>query len=154
MGVINLGLLVDKIKKKLEGAGFIKNTDYATASKAGVVKVGDGLSVTETGVLSAAASGGTDTLYTQPATPVIIGNEITLSAAVSNYKAIIVVIDSEDSTSGCSIILPPVAPFKAAGINYGGTVAAYAFTVTDGTKIKCTSGTNAYLRWKNVYGLK
>lgn len=56
MGVINLGLLVEKIKKKLEGSGFIKNTDYATASAAGVVKVGEGLSITDAGVLS--ASGG------------------------------------------------------------------------------------------------
>ena len=58
MGVINLGLLVDKIKRKLENSGFIKNTDYASASKAGVVKVGDGLDITDAGVLSATAQGG------------------------------------------------------------------------------------------------
>ena len=52
MGVINLGLLVDKIKRKLEGAGFIKNTDYASASKAGVVKIGSGVSVTSDGTIS------------------------------------------------------------------------------------------------------
>lgn len=56
MGVINLGLLVDKIKRKLEGAGFIKSTDYASASTAGVVKVGTGLAISDAGVLS--ASGG------------------------------------------------------------------------------------------------
>ncbi len=154
MGVINLGLLVDKIKRKLENAGFIKNTDYASASKAGVVKVGSGLNINGSGVLSAAASGGIDTLYTQPDTAVVIGTEITLSAAVSGYKALIVVIDSDDSSAGFSIILPPAAPFKAVGLNYGGTAAAYAFTVTDGTKMLCTSGTNTHLRWKNVYGLK
>lgn len=58
MGVINLGLLVDKIKRKLESSGFIKNTDYASASAAGVVKVGDGLAITDAGVLSATAQGG------------------------------------------------------------------------------------------------
>ena len=58
MGVINLGLLVDKIKRKLENAGFIKNTDYASASAAGVVKVGEGLAITDAGVLSAIAQGG------------------------------------------------------------------------------------------------
>lgn len=40
MGVINLGALVEKLKKKLSGAGFVTSTDYATASKGGVVKVG------------------------------------------------------------------------------------------------------------------
>ena len=52
MGVINLGLLVDKIKRKLENSGFIKNTDYASASAAGVVKIGDNIDVTESGVIS------------------------------------------------------------------------------------------------------
>ena len=52
MGVINLGLLVEKIKRKLEDSGFIKNTDYATASAAGVVKIGDNIDVTEAGVIS------------------------------------------------------------------------------------------------------
>lgn len=40
MGVINLGILVSKIKGKLIESGFVRNTDYATASKGGVVKVG------------------------------------------------------------------------------------------------------------------
>lgn len=52
MGVINLGLLVDKIKRKLENSGFIKNTDYATATAAGVVQIGDNIEVTEAGVIS------------------------------------------------------------------------------------------------------
>ena len=51
MGVINLGLLVDKIKRKLESSGFIKNTDYATASAAGVVKIGNNIDVDD-GVIS------------------------------------------------------------------------------------------------------
>ena len=40
MGVINLGALVEKLKKKLAGSGFVTKTDYATASTGGVVKVG------------------------------------------------------------------------------------------------------------------
>lgn len=39
MGVINLGILVEKIKRKLIGSGFVTGTDYATASTGGVVKV-------------------------------------------------------------------------------------------------------------------
>ena len=66
MGVINLGLLVEKIARKLEGAGFIKSTDYASTSKAGVVKVGDGLAISDAGVLSASGGGGgfsVDTIF-------------------------------------------------------------------------------------------
>lgn len=43
MGVINLGLLVDKIKRKLEKSGFVKNTDYASAGTGGVIKVSSAL---------------------------------------------------------------------------------------------------------------
>ena len=39
MGVINLGLLVEKIAKKLSAGGFIKESDYATSSKAGTVRM-------------------------------------------------------------------------------------------------------------------
>ena len=38
MGVINLSILVEKIKRKLVQSGFVKNTDYATNDTAGVVK--------------------------------------------------------------------------------------------------------------------
>jgi hypothetical protein len=133
---------------------LVTTSDKATKSKAGIVKIGDGIDVSN-GVISVPQnSGGTETLYSQPETPDVIGTEITLSAAVSSYKALIVIIDSDDSTAGFSLLLPTTAPFKAVGLNYGGTAAAYTFTVTDGTKIKCTSGTNTHLRWKNVYGLK
>ena len=38
MGVINIGALVEKLKKKLAGAGFITKTDYASSSAGGVIK--------------------------------------------------------------------------------------------------------------------
>lgn len=47
MGVINLGALVEKLKKKLSGT-FITTTDYATTSKAGIVKVGSNLTMNGT----------------------------------------------------------------------------------------------------------
>lgn len=39
MGVINLGILIKKIMGKIAGAGYVKNTDYATSSKGGTIKV-------------------------------------------------------------------------------------------------------------------
>lgn len=39
MGVINLSILMKKIMSKISGAGFIKDTDYASSSKGGTVKV-------------------------------------------------------------------------------------------------------------------
>ena len=38
MGVINLGALVEKLRKKLSGDGFITSTDYASSSSGGVIK--------------------------------------------------------------------------------------------------------------------
>ena len=38
MGVINLGILVKKIMSKISGAGYIKDTDYASSSKGGTIK--------------------------------------------------------------------------------------------------------------------
>ena len=39
MGLINLSILVERIKKKLETSGFIKDTDYASSSEGGTIKV-------------------------------------------------------------------------------------------------------------------
>ena len=38
MGVINLGALVEKLKKKLAGSGFITKTNYASGTTGGVIK--------------------------------------------------------------------------------------------------------------------
>lgn len=50
MGVINLSILVEKIKRKLIGSGFVTNTDYASADKGGVVKISStyGLTISPT----------------------------------------------------------------------------------------------------------
>lgn len=39
MGVINLSILMKKIMSKITGAGFIKDTSYASSSKGGTIKV-------------------------------------------------------------------------------------------------------------------
>ena len=39
MGVINLGVLVKKIMGKIAGAGYVKDTDYASSTKGGTIKV-------------------------------------------------------------------------------------------------------------------
>ena len=46
-------LILAKADGKTDLSGYVKNTDVATPSKAGVVKVGGGLSITEDGTLSA-----------------------------------------------------------------------------------------------------
>ena len=38
MGVINLGVLVKKIMGKIAGAGYVKDTDYASSTKGGTIK--------------------------------------------------------------------------------------------------------------------
>lgn len=156
MGVINLGLLVEKIKRKLEDSGFIKNTDYASASAAGVVKVGEGLEISSAGVLSSTATGGgLELLYTAPDTPVTPATEITLSDTISNYKFLIIVENTSDNTNVITMLLNvEVAPYKAVGMNYGASYLTHTFTI-DGAKITdTTSPTNANLRWYKVYGLK
>lgn len=63
MGVINLSVLVDKIKRKLINGGFITSSDKASKSKFGIVKVGDGINV-NSGIISVSAqSGGTVVLW-------------------------------------------------------------------------------------------
>ena len=61
MGVINLGLLVDKIKRKLLNSGFITSSDKASKSKFGIVKIGDGINVSN-GVISVTTSNNYSTI--------------------------------------------------------------------------------------------
>ena len=65
MGVINLGWLITKLKNKgfltssdASAAGFVKDTDYATYQKGGVIKVSSsyGTNVTSAGILFGAPS--------------------------------------------------------------------------------------------------
>ena len=39
MGLLNLSILVNKIKNHLQKDGYVKNTDYASSSTAGVIKL-------------------------------------------------------------------------------------------------------------------
>ena len=108
MGVINLGLLVDKIKRKLEGSGFIKNTDYASASKAGVVKIGAGIDVSENGTISAnipTSSGITcDELFTGTITK---GTAFTILHPYTDYVFLQIHIVSGSEGSYDSIVSVP-----------------------------------------------
>lgn len=93
MGVINLGLLVDKIKRKLENAGFIKNTDYASATAAGVVKIGDNIDVDD-GVISVTfpAAGGftVDVLWTGNVISDYKNITAELAHPITDYKFLLV----------------------------------------------------------------
>lgn len=73
MGVINLSILVEKIKRKLIGSGFVTNTDYATSTDAGVMKIGAsyGVAVTSSGHLSASVR--TSEQYTSAQTSLLMG---------------------------------------------------------------------------------
>ena len=110
MGVINLGAIVEKLKAKMTGT-FITTTDYATTSKAGivkvgsnltmngsshkldvpiaaadtlgVVKVGSGLSIAD-GVLSASSAGFTETELFNGSTA--LTSDQTLTDKIANYK--------------------------------------------------------------------
>lgn len=111
MGVINLGLLVDKIKRKLESSGFIKNTDYASAIKAGVVKVGDGLAITDAGVLSASGGGGfsVDTIYDGDGTTVAFTFPTGKSMADYNFILLCVYYTTGGGGKDCVTEMIPAA---------------------------------------------
>ena len=101
MGVINLGLLVEKIKRKLEDSGFIKNTDYATASAAGVVKIGDNIDVDD-GVISVTfptVTGGitVDELWTGNVTNEYLDITSALTHPITDYKFL--AISQSDGTN-------------------------------------------------------
>lgn len=80
MGVINLGWLITKLKNRgfltssdASAAGFIKNTDYATGTTGGVVKVANssGMSITTQGTLQAAVR--TEQQYNDAAGTLVMG---------------------------------------------------------------------------------
>lgn len=183
MGVINLGLLIEKIKGKLESSGFIKNTDYATASAtgvvqigdnvdvssagvvsvpiatdatAGVVKVGDGLAITEAGVLSAAGSGGGfEQIYTEAATPVASSTAITLSKSSADYKALMIVYkrDGKFFNTWCSTVQNQIN--VSCGVkNYSSPTPEGCSFTPNGTTLTWTYNANAYITWYAVYGIK
>lgn len=154
MGVINLGLLVEKIKRKLEDSGFIKNTDYATASAAGVVKIGDNIDVTEAGVISVpfpASAGFTmDKLFDNN---VAQGseNEYTLSAAYTGYKFLTVTSPSTSTPTFGNVMVVDDIATGTNNLNPSGVV-NIRFDAEDATKFKVPqgSGTKAI----RIYGCK
>lgn len=153
MGVINLGLLVDKIKRKLESSGFIKNTDYATASAAGVVKIGDNIDVDD-GVISVtfpAAGGFTmDKLFDNN---VAQGSDIeyTLTAAYTGYKFLVVTAPSASTPDFGKIMVVEDIANGTNNLNPSGIV-NLRFDSEDATKFKVPqgSGTKAI----KIYGCK
>lgn len=157
MGVINLGLLVDKIKRKLEGAGFIKSTDYASASAAGVVKVGTGLAISDAGVLSAAGGGGFtfDTLYEEPETsPPGQSTTITLSKSSDDYKMLVVIIRVDTAYSTHIFCPHPQNVSMATAGSAPSDSAAYNWKYkANGTSLQNIAG-NSQNIWHRVYGIK
>ena len=114
MGVINLGLLVDKIKRKLENSGFIKNTDYASASAAGVVKVGSGLSVNGSGVLSTTGAEGFNVDMIYSGTSEVTNNfTFPTGKTLNSYKFPLLAIDDPSESHDCVTTIVPVAQIVA-----------------------------------------
>ena len=153
MGVINLGLLVEKIKRKLEDSGFIKNTDYATASAAGVVKIGDNIDVDD-GVISVtfpASAGFTmDKIFDGS---VVQGSETKydLTAAYTGYKFLVVTAPNASSPDFGKIMVVADIATGANNLNPSGIV-NIRFDSEDATKFKVPqgSGTKAI----KIYGCK
>ena len=121
MGVINLGLLVDKIKRKLESSGFIKNTDYASASAAGVVKVGDGLNISDSGVLSAtqqAAGLTVDVLWTGNVTNEYLDITSALAHPITDYKFLAISFNSGSNVVPGQLLYVPNMSTSTNNSNY------------------------------------
>ena len=156
MGVINLGTLVDKIRKKLSGT-FIKTTDYATDSAAGIVKVGSNIDVTSDGTISVTfpASGGmtVDTLWTGNLTSDFVDITASLAHPLTDYKFL-----TAGQVNGVNVVpgnLLYVAGMSSATNNqnyiYVGTNTPVDIRLGEGTiSIKSTSTVSGV----TLYGIK
>ena len=170
MGVINLGLLVEKIKRKLEDSGFIKNTDYATASAAGVVKIGNNIDVTEAGVISVPdatestkgvvslsdiVSGGMEKIYEEESTPKDSTSSITLSKSSADYSALFIVYKRSGAVFGtlCSAIQDVANYTSGVRLVTNKTPDTIAFTPS-GTSLSWNYNNNSSITWYAVYGIK
>lgn len=157
MGVINLGLLVTKIKRKLENSGFIKNTDYATASAAGVVKVGEGLAITDAGVLS--ASGGSsgvtaDLLFSGN---IVNGTDVVreLAHPYTDYVALIFCcVVGVNELSGGILVCDAIQTGTYNSNNVScGSLSDLRFDAEDATKFTVPGGTGT-VTGVRIYGIK
>lgn len=154
MGVINLGLLVDKIKRKLENSGFIKNTDYATASAAGVVKIGDNIDVDD-GVISVTfpAAGGftVDELWSGNVTSTSTDISSGMAHAYSDYKFLYFMISAANATAGDLIAVSGMVTGSAVANNIAiGNTPIIVKLVDSEFRINASSTVSGV----KIYGLK
>ena len=154
MGVINLGLLVDKIKRKLESSGFIKNTDYATASEAGVVKIGDNIDVTEAGVISVTfpAAGGftVDEIWSGSVTNSATDISSAMTHPYTDYKMLYFMVGSPNAIAGS--LIPVAGMVSGAAVNNNIAIGSTAVIVklNEGFLISAASTVSGV----KIYGLK
>lgn len=147
MGVINLSILVEKLRKKLSG-DFVKKTDYATKTKFGVVKIGDGISVNG-GKISVESSGGSVTLYHYTEGSQAVNTDINFSTPLPTGTKYVVFTSQGSSypwITGFGIVNPNMTvPAEATGWTtqmVGYTGAPTVLVARDGTKFQRTSGSS------------
>lgn len=130
MGVINLGALVEKLRKKMSGE-FIEKTDYPSGDNAGVIKVDStyATEVTSGGKLKAKEI--TAEAYSEANNGAFI-SKATLDNVLSGYQAGVSV------TQLYSLPAEPVAVARGTDITLSATSAGYDFLVI---VIKQSSGT-------------
>lgn len=179
MGVVNLSILIEKLKKALSGE-YVKKTDKASASAFGVVKVGNNISVSSgkisvpvasdstagvvkigsglainDGTVSVTASGGMtmDELYNGN---VVQGTETQYDLAhpYTDYKFLCLVTASGANTTAGGIMA--VANLSTGNYNSNGTgnnvVTGIRLDSSDATKFSTPSGTGTVA--VKLYGIK
>lgn len=127
MGVINLSVLVDKIKRKLINGGFITSSDKASKSKFGIVKIGDGITV-DNGKISVSASGGTVSLYHWDGSTQSINTEYPLSVNVPDgAKVVLFLLKNTDYPwiSGWGFVNPNI-PLEESNTGYTTQCSGYS----------------------------
>lgn len=106
MGVVNLSIIIDRLKKAMSG-DFVKSTDYASKSKFGIVKIGDGISVSN-GKISANAGLTKTDLWIPGDVPTEAGSTstvLTLLDDIDKYKFITIGITGADGKNLVNIVL-------------------------------------------------
>lgn len=166
MGVINLSILVEKLRKKLSG-DFVKKTDYATKTKAGLVKIGDGITLGSNGKISVESSGGIELLipgnYTENGET---GSQYLRTATgkdLSQYKILLITM-SGSSNGSCSTVICDFSadPTKACMgyyLNNNGATSQIQYNLAKSSgsevydSIYISYGTTLG-KWGNIYGIK